>query len=264
MEMPLPDNTAAMMTGSGPFGAVGMGGMFSVLKVRKEQKPGDYSDPGWFKHPPGTRGLRMDRRARRPGALQGRRRQLDAAAGRPAQDVEVKVAQARRPRRPLIARPVQPTQPTPSKAQPMKTLQDTAAGLDAGGARPGPGARRRRPQEGQGRAVRKEQKDWGIAGDAQAVTRTIEIRMSDKMRFTPDRIDVREGETIRLRAPQRRQDAARVRARHEGGTRGARRADAQVPEHGTRRALHGPRAAGPAAARSSGPSTAPASSTSPA
>jgi hypothetical protein len=54
MEMPLPDNTAAMMTGTGPFGAVGMGGMFSVLKVRKNQKPGDYSDPGWYQHPPGT------------------------------------------------------------------------------------------------------------------------------------------------------------------------------------------------------------------
>ncbi|MCW5636693.1 MAG: copper oxidase, partial [Rubrivivax sp.] len=38
----------------GPFGAVGMGGMFSVVKVRREQKPGDYTDPGWFKHPPGT------------------------------------------------------------------------------------------------------------------------------------------------------------------------------------------------------------------
>jgi manganese oxidase len=54
MEMPLPDNTAAMMTGTGPFGAVGMGGMFSVVKVRKDQKPGDYSDPGWYQHPPGT------------------------------------------------------------------------------------------------------------------------------------------------------------------------------------------------------------------
>ena len=54
MEMALPDNTAAMMAGQGPFGAVGMGGMFSVVKVRKEQKPGDYTDPGWFKHPPGT------------------------------------------------------------------------------------------------------------------------------------------------------------------------------------------------------------------
>ena len=31
-----------------------MGGMFSVLKVRRNQKPGDYKDPGWYKHPPGT------------------------------------------------------------------------------------------------------------------------------------------------------------------------------------------------------------------
>jgi manganese oxidase len=54
MEMPLPDNTAPMMTGTGPFGAVGMGGMFSVLKVRKDQKAGDYTDPGWYKQPPGT------------------------------------------------------------------------------------------------------------------------------------------------------------------------------------------------------------------
>ncbi|MCB1996200.1 MAG: copper oxidase [Burkholderiaceae bacterium] len=54
MEMPLPDNTAPMMTGDGPFGSVEMGGMFSVLKVRRDQKPGDYSDPGWFKHPEGT------------------------------------------------------------------------------------------------------------------------------------------------------------------------------------------------------------------
>jgi hypothetical protein len=54
MEMPLPDNTLPMMTGKGPFGAAEMGGMFTLLKVRRDQKPGDYSDPGWFKHPPGT------------------------------------------------------------------------------------------------------------------------------------------------------------------------------------------------------------------
>ena len=53
MDMPLPDNTAAMMTGKGPFGSVGMGGMFSVVKVRKDQKAGDYKDPGWYKHPAG-------------------------------------------------------------------------------------------------------------------------------------------------------------------------------------------------------------------
>ena len=54
MTMPLPDNTAPMMTGEGPFGGVEMGGMFSVLKVRRDQPHGDYRNPGWFKHPPGS------------------------------------------------------------------------------------------------------------------------------------------------------------------------------------------------------------------
>ncbi|MBN9329128.1 MAG: copper oxidase [Comamonas sp. SCN 67-35] len=54
MEMPIPDNTVPMMTGEGPFGSVEMGGMFTVLKVRAGQKPGDYGDPGWFKHPAGA------------------------------------------------------------------------------------------------------------------------------------------------------------------------------------------------------------------
>lgn len=46
--------------------------------------------------------------------------------------------------------------------------------------------------------VRKEQKPWGIAGEAKAVQRTIQVRMTDDMRFTPDTINVREGETIRF------------------------------------------------------------------
>jgi len=54
MEMPLPDNTEAMMTGQGPFGSVEMGVMFSILKVRADQPHGDYSDPGWYEHPEGT------------------------------------------------------------------------------------------------------------------------------------------------------------------------------------------------------------------
>lgn len=54
MHMPIPENTLPMMGGKGPFGSVGMGGMFTVLKVRAEQKPGDYTDPGWYRHPPGT------------------------------------------------------------------------------------------------------------------------------------------------------------------------------------------------------------------
>jgi FtsP/CotA-like multicopper oxidase with cupredoxin domain len=54
MEMPLPDNTLPMMSGRGPFGAAEMGGMFTLLKVRRDQKPGDYKDPGWYRHPAGT------------------------------------------------------------------------------------------------------------------------------------------------------------------------------------------------------------------
>jgi FtsP/CotA-like multicopper oxidase with cupredoxin domain len=54
MAMPLPDNTLPMMTGTGPFGPIGMGGMFTVVKVRDDTAPGDFRDPGWFAHPPGT------------------------------------------------------------------------------------------------------------------------------------------------------------------------------------------------------------------
>jgi len=54
MEMPLPDNTLPMMSGSGPFGALEMGGMFTVMKVRDGLARNDYRDPGWYKHPPGS------------------------------------------------------------------------------------------------------------------------------------------------------------------------------------------------------------------
>ncbi|MES2957087.1 MAG: copper oxidase [Pseudomonadota bacterium] len=54
MQMPLPDNTVPMMGGDGPHGSMEMGGMFSVLKVRRDQPRGDYSDPGWFRAPAGS------------------------------------------------------------------------------------------------------------------------------------------------------------------------------------------------------------------
>lgn len=47
-------------------------------------------------------------------------------------------------------------------------------------------------------AVIKEQKPWGIAGDREQVTRTIEIGMNDQMRFSPDQLEVKQGETIRF------------------------------------------------------------------
>jgi uncharacterized cupredoxin-like copper-binding protein len=46
--------------------------------------------------------------------------------------------------------------------------------------------------------VVKEQKPWGIAGDATNGIRTIRVSMDDRMRFVPDSISVREGETVRL------------------------------------------------------------------
>ena len=45
--------------------------------------------------------------------------------------------------------------------------------------------------------VVREQKPWGIAGEPRGA-RTIEVRMTDDMRFSPDRIQVRQGETIRF------------------------------------------------------------------
>jgi len=51
---------------------------------------------------------------------------------------------------------------------------------------------------GKTQAVTKEQKPWGIAGDRKRVKRTVEIRMLDTMRFEPDTIDIRQGETLRL------------------------------------------------------------------
>ena len=51
---PGPRNTLAMMAGKGPYGNIEMGGMFTVVKVRDDVAPGDYSDPGWYDSPPGT------------------------------------------------------------------------------------------------------------------------------------------------------------------------------------------------------------------
>ena len=91
MEMPLPDNTASMMTGQGPFGAVGMGGMFSVLKVRKDQKRGDYSDPGWYVHPPGSQAYEFT--GQLPDPARAKPAAANAKPGTPPSggDIEVKV-----------------------------------------------------------------------------------------------------------------------------------------------------------------------------
>ena len=47
-------------------------------------------------------------------------------------------------------------------------------------------------------AVKKEEKEWGIAGDPKAVKRTVALSMTDNMRFTPALIEVKQGDTIKL------------------------------------------------------------------
>ena len=65
MGMEGPKNTLPMMGGDGPFGGVGMGGMFTILKVHEDvpnfKDAADYTkqvslpgDFGWYKNPPGT------------------------------------------------------------------------------------------------------------------------------------------------------------------------------------------------------------------
>jgi FtsP/CotA-like multicopper oxidase with cupredoxin domain len=71
MEMPLPPNTLPMMTGTGPFGPIEMGGMFTVVKVREDLAPGDYHDPGWYQHPQGTVAREVDGAAAQAGSMEG-------------------------------------------------------------------------------------------------------------------------------------------------------------------------------------------------
>jgi FtsP/CotA-like multicopper oxidase with cupredoxin domain len=54
MQMPRPDNTLPMMAGTGPHGAIEMGGMFTVMKIRADLARGDYRDPGWYQAPAGS------------------------------------------------------------------------------------------------------------------------------------------------------------------------------------------------------------------
>jgi hypothetical protein len=91
MEMPLPDNSERMMGGEGPFGSVEMGGMFSVVKVRKDQKPGDYKDPGWYKHPQGSVAFEWTGSLAEPARFQSEGGQSMPAMNMPMKDVEVKV-----------------------------------------------------------------------------------------------------------------------------------------------------------------------------
>ena len=82
------------------------------------------------------------------------------------------------------------------KSHPVAALLLAAiCGLSAGGAL----AHGSKPHDQTPAPLHKEQQVFGIAGDSAKVERTIDIAMSDDMRFTPSNIRVREGETVRLR-----------------------------------------------------------------
>ncbi|MBI3435099.1 MAG: copper oxidase [Proteobacteria bacterium] len=85
MEMPMPDNTLPMMTGFAQFGAVEMGGMFTVVKVREGLGANDYKDPGWYQHPPGTVSYEVGA----PAAGAPARRSQGPTSGQPAIEVNV-------------------------------------------------------------------------------------------------------------------------------------------------------------------------------
>ncbi len=56
-----PANTLPMMMGTGPYGNLEMGGMFTVVKVRDGLAAGDYRDPGWYRPAPGSVARRVSR-----------------------------------------------------------------------------------------------------------------------------------------------------------------------------------------------------------
>lgn len=49
------------------------------------------------------------------------------------------------------------------------------------------------------RAISTEEKPFGREGDPKRVTRTMTVEMSDRMRFTPNELTIRQGETVRFR-----------------------------------------------------------------
>src|SRR3954451_9352284 len=52
MGMRVPENSIPMVGAEGPFGYIDMGGMFTIVKVRKDIT--SYDEPGWYQHPQGT------------------------------------------------------------------------------------------------------------------------------------------------------------------------------------------------------------------
>ena len=68
--------------------------MFSVVKVRREQKRGDYGDPGWFKHRAGTNAFEWTGALAQPARFAAEGGSSMPMQRKPAKDIEVR---ARKP-----------------------------------------------------------------------------------------------------------------------------------------------------------------------
>jgi manganese oxidase len=67
--MAVPHNSIPMRGGQGPFGAIDMGGMFTIVKVRERLIAGE--DPGWYAHPDGTVAAAVSAEELRRAGLRG-------------------------------------------------------------------------------------------------------------------------------------------------------------------------------------------------
>lgn len=79
-----------------------------------------------------------------------------------------------------------------------KSLNTLVAAMMLGSASLPIHAHGEKPHDANTAPVVKEQTAWGIAGEPQRATRTLEVVMTDNMRFMPANVTVREGETLRI------------------------------------------------------------------
>ena len=78
----------------GERGMANMGGMFTVVKVRRDQKPGDYKDPGWYPQPAGTQAFEWTGPLTEPARFKsegGQSMPVQQKNVRPSGNVEMKV-----------------------------------------------------------------------------------------------------------------------------------------------------------------------------
>lgn len=80
----------------------------------------------------------------------------------------------------------------------MKTISTTFAALMIAGASNLAWAHGDASHAAKDMPVKMEQKPWGVAGNSKMVTRTISVSMTDVMRFSPEKIDVKQGDTLKF------------------------------------------------------------------